>query len=94
MRKITFVDAINEAIWTAMKESKDVITYGLGVPDPKGVFGTTLDWEEKYGSDRVFDMPTSENAMTGIAVGAALNGKKVLIRMIGIPGLEWHSTNI
>ncbi len=38
MRKITFAEAINEAILTAMRESKDVITYGLGVPDPKGVF--------------------------------------------------------
>ena len=42
MRKITFSEAINEAIFTAMRESNDVITYGLGVPDPKGVFGTTL----------------------------------------------------
>jgi len=71
MRKITFAEAINEAILTAMKESEDVITYGLGVPDPKGVFGTTLGLYEEFGKARVFDTPTAENAMTGIGIGAA-----------------------
>ena len=74
MRKITFSEAINEAILTAMRESKDVITYGLGVPDPKGVFGTTLGLQDEFGEARVFDTPTSENAMTGIGIGASLNG--------------------
>jgi pyruvate dehydrogenase E1 component beta subunit len=46
----------------------------LGVTDPKGVFGTTTGLEEKFGSNRVFDMPTSENAMTGIGIGVSLNG--------------------
>ena len=62
-REITFSKAINEAISESMKYNDNVICYGLGVTDPKGVFGP----------QRVFDMPTSENAMTGIAVGAALN---------------------
>ena len=53
---------------------KSVICYGLGVDDPKGVFGTTLGLQEKFGKERVFDMPASENAMTGIAIGASLNG--------------------
>ena len=79
MRKITFADAINEAIWTAMKESKDVITYGLGVPDPKGVFGTTLGLQDEFGAARVFDTPTSENAMTGVGIGAAINGLRPIM---------------
>ena len=74
MRNISFATAINEALRIAMRESKDVITYGLGVPDPKGVFSTTLDLQEEFGKERVFDMPTSENAMTGVAIGASLNG--------------------
>jgi pyruvate dehydrogenase E1 component beta subunit len=51
-----------------------VICYGLGVDDPKGVFGTTLGLKDRFGPQRVFDMPTSENAMTGVAIGASLNG--------------------
>ena len=57
-----------------MEMDKSVICYGLGVDDPKGVFGTTLGLQEKFGKERVFDMPASENAMTGIAIGASLNG--------------------
>lgn len=78
-RYIKFSQAVNEAIDIAMDIDKNVICYGLGVTDPKGVFGTTVGLDDKYGKERVFDMPTSENAMTGIAVGAALNGKKVLM---------------
>jgi pyruvate/2-oxoglutarate/acetoin dehydrogenase E1 component len=71
---ITFANAINDALNEAMAIDESVICYGLGVPDPKGVFGTTLGLQEKFGSDRVFDMPTAENAMTGIGIGAALYG--------------------
>jgi acetoin:2,6-dichlorophenolindophenol oxidoreductase subunit beta len=57
-----------------MELDDSVICYGLGTDDPKGVFGTTLGLHERFGRERVFDMPTSENAMTGIAIGASLNG--------------------
>lgn len=73
-RTITFANAIHEALDIALGIDKNVIKFGLGVDDPKGVFGTTTNLHKKYGSDRVFDMPTSENAMTGIAIGAAING--------------------
>lgn len=74
MGVMTFANAINDALTVAMTFDKNVICYGLGVPDPKGVFGTTLGLQEKFGSERVFDMPTAENAMTGIGIGAALYG--------------------
>ena len=71
---ITFAKAINSALSIALEMDNNVICYGLGVDDPKRIFGTTDELQEKYGKDRVFDMPTSENAMTGIAVGASLAG--------------------
>ena len=73
-RKISFAQSINEALFIAMKKEKKVICYGLGIDDPKRIFGTTIGLKEKFGSDRVFDMPTSENAMTGVAIGAGLAG--------------------
>ena len=73
-RTLTFTKAINEALYQAMEMDGSVICYGLGVPDPKGIFGTTLGLQERFGPERVFDMPASENAMTGVAIGAALNG--------------------
>ena len=71
-----FSTAINEALHEALRQDPSVICYGLGVTDPKAVFGTTANLLSHYGPERVFDMPTSENAMTGVAIGAALNGIK------------------
>jgi pyruvate/2-oxoglutarate/acetoin dehydrogenase E1 component len=76
MSQKNFATAINEAIHQAMETDESVICYGLGVTDPKTVFGTTANLDKRFGSERVFDMPTSENAMTGVAIGAALNGIK------------------
>jgi acetoin:2,6-dichlorophenolindophenol oxidoreductase subunit beta len=79
MTTTSFADAINQALHQAMERDDGVICYGLGVDDPKGVFGTTLGLKEAFGADRVFDMPTSENAMTGIGVGAALYGLRPVL---------------
>ena len=70
----TFAGAINDALSVALAVDPNVICYGLGVDDPKGVFGTTIGLQQRFGPERVFDMPTSENAMTGIGIGAALYG--------------------
>lgn len=76
---ITFSQAINDALVTAMDIDPNVICYGLGVPDPKGVFGTTSGLQERFGEERVFDIPTSENAMTGIGIGAAIHGLRPVL---------------
>ena len=73
-RKLKFSESINEAMILSMKKDKNIICYGLGMDDPKRIFGTTKKLKEKFGSKRVFDVPTSENALTGIGVGSALNG--------------------
>jgi pyruvate dehydrogenase E1 component beta subunit len=79
MTQKNFATAVNEALHEAMAIDSSVICYGLGVTDPKAVFGTTTNLEKCFGSERVFDMPTSENAMTGVAIGAALNGIKTVM---------------
>ena len=74
-----YADAINQALHICMKKDKRMICYGLGINDPKKIFNTTKGLEEKFGAKRVFDVPTSENALTGIGVGAAINGVRTLI---------------
>lgn len=69
-----FADAINSAMKVAMRLDPKVLCYGLGVDDPKRIFGTTRDLQEEFGAERVFDIPAAENAMMGVAVGAALAG--------------------
>ena len=78
-RMITYAQAINEALHEAMTMDRRVICYGLGVPDPKGVFGSTLGLQQRFGEERVFDMPTAENGMTGVAIGAAITGLRPVL---------------
>lgn len=78
-RELKFFQAINEAIDQCMARDASVYIMGLGVPDPKGIFGTTLGLQQKYGSRRVMDMPLSENGMTGVAIGSALVGMRPVL---------------
>ena len=76
MRALTYKEAISEALVQGMERDPDVFILGLGVDDYKGIFGTTRAPFLKFGPERVFDVPASENALTGIMLGAALNGKR------------------
>ncbi len=75
-RQLSQAEAIREALDQAMEEDERVIVVGEGVPDPKGIFGTTVGLQQKFGKTRVFDSPLSENGMTGICVGAAISGMR------------------
>lgn len=78
-RQLKYNEAILEATDQCLADDPSVYLMGLGVPDPKGVFGTTLGLQAKYGEQRVMDMPTSENAMTGIAIGSAIVGLRPIM---------------
>jgi pyruvate dehydrogenase E1 component beta subunit len=78
-RIINFSQSINEALRISMSKDKNVLLIGLGVDDPKGIFGTTIGLKKIFPSSRIFDMPTSENSMTGFAIGLAISGKRPII---------------
>lgn len=78
-RELKYSQAIHEALDYCLGADASVYLMGLGVPDPKGIFGTTLGLQEKYGQGRVMDMPTAENGMTGIALGSALVGMRPIM---------------
>jgi pyruvate/2-oxoglutarate/acetoin dehydrogenase E1 component len=78
-RDLRYHEAIHEALDLCLARNPAVYVMGLGVPDPKGVFGTTLGLQQKYGPRRVFDMPCAENGMTGVAIGAALAGMRPVL---------------
>ncbi len=78
-RELNYAQAILEATDQCMTEDSGVYIMGLGVTDPKGVFGTTLGLKDKHGEKRVLDMPVAENGMTGIAIGSALIGLRPIM---------------
>ncbi len=75
-RQITYAQAVRECLYQCMERDANVFLMGLGATDPKGVFQTMTGLKEKFGENRIFDMPVSENAMTGIAVGTAFMGMR------------------
>lgn len=78
-RNLKFSEAILEATDQLMSSDSRVHVMGLGAGDPKAVFGTTEGLLAKYGSDRILEMPTSENGMTGVAIGAAICGMRPIL---------------
>ncbi|MCI0557373.1 MAG: alpha-ketoacid dehydrogenase subunit beta, partial [Nitrososphaera sp.] len=83
-RILTYAEAIHEATEQEMARDASVIVLGLGVDDFRGIYGTTKGLVDKFGHERVFDTPLSEDAMTGVSIGAALAGLRpihVHIRM-------------
>jgi pyruvate dehydrogenase E1 component beta subunit len=75
-RELLYREAIAEALVQAMEADDRVFVMGIGVDDPKGIFGTTLGAYRRFGGKRVFDTPLAEHAMTGVGVGAALAGMR------------------
>lgn len=67
-------DALAQAQADAMAADPTVFVFGLDVPDFKSIFGSTKGLLEQFGPKRVFGTPLSEDAMTGVALGAALAG--------------------
>ena len=71
---MTYKEALSLAQQDAMTEDPSVFVYGLDVPDFKAIFGSVKSVQEHFDSRRYFGTPLSEDAMTGVALGAALMG--------------------
>ena len=79
MREIKYQEAISEAHIQSMERDASVFLLGVGIGDPTGIFGTTLEARKRFGRKRVMDTPMSENTITGIGVGAALCGMRPVL---------------
>jgi acetoin:2,6-dichlorophenolindophenol oxidoreductase subunit beta len=70
-RQITFCEALREGTDQAMVHDPRVFAIGLDADDKFGVFGSMSNLSHP---ERVLGTPIAENAMTGVALGAALSG--------------------
>lgn len=78
-RIITFADAIREATVSCLERYAEVYVMGEGITDPKAIFETTRGLLEKFGPDRIIEMPVAENGLTGIAIGSAILGQRPIM---------------
>jgi pyruvate/2-oxoglutarate/acetoin dehydrogenase E1 component len=79
--KKNYLTALNEAIDEEMARNPKMLCQGEDIGKLGGAFGVTDGLQAKYGEARVVDMPISEAAIVGSAVGMALNGMTVMAEM-------------
>jgi 2-oxoisovalerate dehydrogenase E1 component beta subunit len=74
MKKITYIEAITEAMAEEMERDERVFLIGEDIGLYGGVFKATKGLLQRFGADRVIDSPISEAYIVGGSVGAAMVG--------------------
>jgi pyruvate dehydrogenase E1 component beta subunit/2-oxoisovalerate dehydrogenase E1 component beta subunit len=77
---ITYLEAIREAQARALADDPRVFIYGQDVGAFGGAFKATKNLAQEF-PGRVIDSPISEDAMVGLAIGAAIEGMRPIIEM-------------
>jgi len=82
MHEITYREAIREALVEEMEKDPMVFLLGENIAEGGGVYQVTKGILEKFGKDRIMDMPISESGFVGAAVGAALLGTRPVVDLM------------
>lgn len=78
-RSLAYKEALSEGLVQAMERDPSIFVTGIAVDYSSGIFGSTTEALRRFGPKRVFDAPAMENALAGIAIGAAVMGKRPVI---------------
>jgi pyruvate/2-oxoglutarate/acetoin dehydrogenase E1 component len=78
-RIITLADAIREGLTESFARDDRTFLFAQGVADPSSMWGTMKGIGNRFGEDRVIEMPIAENGAVGIAIGAAIAGQRPVI---------------
>ena len=82
MRRVRYIDAINEALKDEMRRDASVFLMGEDIGRYGGLFRVTRNLFEEFGENRLLDTPISEQGFMGMAVGAAMVGMKPIIELM------------
>ena len=74
MAELTYRGAVARGLAQEMDRDERVVLIGEDVAKAGGVFKTTEGLYDRFGPDRVRDTPIAEEAITGMIMGAAMNG--------------------
>lgn len=77
----TYLDAVKIALGEELERDENVILMGEDIGVFGGAFKTTEGLIDKFGSNRIMDMPLAETGFIGAAVGAALAGLRPVVEM-------------
>jgi len=77
---LTYLEAIREAQYEALRRDPRVFIYGQDIGKFGGAFKATKNLSAEF-PGRVLDAPISEDAMVGTAIGAAIDGSRPIVEM-------------
>ncbi|MEE8495915.1 MAG: transketolase C-terminal domain-containing protein [Xanthomonadales bacterium] len=80
MTRKRYIQAINEALFEEMERDEKVILFGEDVEI--SMFGDTTGLLKRFGRNRIRNSPICEATLTGMAVGAAASGYRVVLHMM------------
>ncbi|MFD8496361.1 alpha-ketoacid dehydrogenase subunit beta [Amycolatopsis sp. NPDC059657] len=82
--KITYREALREAIREAMTTDDRVFLMGEDVGAYGGCFAVSLGLLEEFGPERIRDTPLSESAFVGAGIGAAMTGMRPIVEIMTV----------
>ena len=83
MAETRYIDALNRAMEQEMADDPSVIVLGEDVA-VGGPFGVTAGLVDQFGERRVINTPISEDSIMGMAIGAAIAGKRPIVEIMFI----------
>ena len=81
VRQINMVEALNEALHEEMERDPTVFIMGEDIGNIGGLFGVTGGLLERFGEERIREMPIAEPGYTGVGVGAAIAGAHPVVEI-------------
>ena len=82
MRKISYRDAVREAMVEEMRRDEKVFLMGEDIGVYDGAFGVSKGMIAEFGPERVRETPISEQAFVGAGVGAAITGMRPIVELM------------
>jgi 2-oxoisovalerate dehydrogenase E1 component beta subunit len=81
MPELTYLEAINAALHDEMEADERVFCMGEDVGRQGGAFGATKGLQQRFGELRSIDTPVAEAGIAGVAIGAAMAGRRPVAEM-------------
>jgi len=82
--EMTYRDALNLALKEELRRDPSVVLWGEDVALYEGSFKVTRGVLAEFGEERIMDTPISENAIVGVAVGAAMGGLRPVAELMTV----------
>jgi pyruvate dehydrogenase E1 component subunit beta len=82
--RITYREAMKQAIREAMIRDPRVFVMGEDVGRYGGCYAVTMGLLEEFGPERIRDTPLSESAFVGAGIGAALGGMRPIVEIMTV----------